>query len=81
MSQKEIPAYFRPILWSYNFEKLDPQKNERDIVLNTINYGNLIHWFWISQKYGKKEVWQTVKQSRPSELRSGARRLAEILFG
>jgi len=81
ISIKPIPTYFRPILWSYDFEKLDPQKNERDIILNTINYGNLIHWFWISEKYGKTEVWRIVNQSGPSKLRSGARRLAEIMFG
>ena len=76
---KQIPAYFRPILWSYNFEKLDPQKNERDIVLNTLNYGNLIHWSWILKSYGKARVWQFVKQSRPTELRPGVRRLAKII--
>ena len=81
ITAKKIPSYFKPILWSYDFEKLDLQKNGRDIVLNTINYGNLIHWFWISEKYGKAEVWQDIKQSRPTELRPGVRRLAEIIFG
>jgi len=76
-----IPLYFKPILWSYDFEKLDPQKNKRDIILNTINYGNLIHWFWILKNYGKARVWRIAKQSRPTELRIGARRLAEVIFG
>lgn len=78
---KQIPAYFRPILWSYNFEKLDPQKNQRDIILNTLNYGNLVRWFWILKSYGKVRVWHFVKQSRPTELRLGARRLAKIIYG
>ena len=76
-----IPLYFKPILWSYDFKKLDLQKNKREIVLNTINYGNLIHWCWIVQNYGRKEVWQIIKQSRPTELRLGARRLAAVVIG
>ena len=77
----QIPVYFKQILWSYNFKKLDPQKNERDIILNTINYGNLVHWFWILKNYGKTGVLRIIKQGRPTELRIGARRLAKIIFG
>jgi hypothetical protein len=77
---KQIPVYFKPILWSYDFGKLDLEKNERDIILSTINYGDLIHWFWILENYGKDEVKQIIKQSRLTQLRPGARRLAELIF-
>ena len=80
VTKHSIPDYFKPILWSYEFAKLDSRKNERDIILNTLNYGNLIHWFWILEKYGKAEVWRVANQTRPSELRPGARRLAKIIF-
>ena len=78
---KKIPTYFKPLLWSYDFKKLDPQKNEQDIVLNAINYGNLLHWSWIAAEYGKPQVSQIIKRSRPLALRPGARALAKIVFG
>ncbi len=81
ITTSKIPLKFKPILWSYDFEKLDPQKNKKDIIINTINYGNLAHWYWILKYYGKTEIWKVVKQSRPTELRLGARRLAGIIFG
>jgi len=81
ITTNKIPLNFKPILWSYDFEKLDSQNNKRDIIINTVNYGNLVHWFWILKHYGKNEVWQVVKHSRPTELRLGARRLAGIIFG
>jgi hypothetical protein len=77
----QIPAYFKPLLWSYDFDKIDPQKNERDIVLNAINYGDLIHWSWILKRYGKTGVGRVVAQSRSTRLRPGARRLIMIILG
>lgn len=76
-----IPDYFKPILWSYDFKKLDSQRNERDIVINTINYGDLVHWHWILKRYGKPEIARVVGNSRPTELRPGAHRLAKIMLG
>ena len=77
----KIPVYFKPILWPYDFEKLDSQRNERDIVINAINYGNLVHWFWILKRYGRVEIARVIRGSRPAELRPGALRLAEIILG
>jgi len=78
---KKIPTYFKPLLWSYDFDKIDPLKNEQDIIFNSINYGNLLHWSWIAAEYGKPQIRQIIEQSRPLALRPGARALAKIIFG
>lgn len=78
---QQIPAFFKPILWSYDFEKLDSQKDQREIILQTINYGNLVHWSWILKNYGKTTVQRIIEQGQKTKLRPGARRLAEIIFG
>lgn len=75
-----LPASFRPILWSYRFDAIDPEKDKRTIIVNTINYGNLDHWKWIAATYGKSEVRKILGSIPSSEIRPRVRRLASIIF-
>jgi len=77
---KALPSFFKPILWSYDFQKLDPVKDRREIILQAVKYGNLAHWFWLAENYGKDAVKKTVDQTGSSELRPGARVLAQLIF-
>ncbi len=36
-----LPDTFRPFFWSYRFEDLDLHKNEKTVIVNLVNYGNL----------------------------------------
>ena len=53
---QKLPLFFKPILWSYIFEKCDPQKMKRTIIVQALNYGNLSHWNWIRSYYGEEEI-------------------------
>lgn len=77
---KKLPDYFKPILWSYDLNKLDPEKNKKTVIVNAINYGDLKHWRWILENYGKEAVREVLAKTRVSEMRPGARRLASIIF-
>jgi len=79
VSKQKLPIYFKPILWSYNFEKIDPERNSREVIVNTLNYGHLGHWFWIKKRYGKNVI-DNIVGSRTGEIRVGAKKLAEIFF-
>lgn len=77
----KLPDFFKPLLWSYNFSQIDKEENKKTIIVNTINYGDLKHWKWITENYGKKEVVKVLSSVPLSELRPGARKLASVLFG
>lgn len=75
-----LPEMFRPILWSYRFEDMDPQRHKGEIIVNTINYGNLTHWRWIIDFYGR-QVIQSVLQGRLiTEFNKESRNLAQLIF-
>ena len=77
---KKLPDYFRPILWSYDFNKLNPEKSKKTVIVNAVNYGDLKHWRWIKKNYGGEVVHEVLVKTMVSEIRPGARRLASIIF-
>lgn len=77
---KKLPDYFKQILWSYDLDKLNLEKNKKTVIVNVINYGDLKHWRWILENYGKEVVRKVLAEIRASEMRPAARRLASIIF-
>lgn len=67
-------------MWSYNFNKIDSEKDKKVIIINTINYGNLEHWRWLHKTYGSKKIINILSKIPVSELRKEARELAGIIF-
>jgi len=81
MEKLKLPKYFKPILWSYNFAKIDVKKDKKTIIIQTINYGDWEHWQWINNAYKKDEIANIIKDSFVSEFRLPALKLASIIFG
>lgn len=79
-AKKMLPDFFKPLFWSYNFSEIDSEENKRVIVVNTINYGDLKHWRWLVDTYGKEGVRSMLKDIPATELRARVRRLAGIIF-
>lgn len=79
--ENKLPAYFKQLFWSYDFSRLDAEKDMRRIVVDTINYGALRHWKWLSTNYGKEAVRKIIETTTLSEFRPRALRLAALLFG
>lgn len=80
MKKQNLPSFFKPLLWSYNFSRIDPENNKKLIIIQTINYGNLEHWRWINKFYGRKVVRDLLQNITSTELRPQALRLAGLLF-
>ena len=79
--EKKIPSFFSSILWSYPLALLDPYKDMRVIIVQTINYGEWRHWQWILRIYGRAGVQKIVESIPASEFRPGALVLAKLFFG
>lgn len=77
---KSLPDFFKPLLWSYDFSKIDSEKHKEIIIVNAINYGDLKHWRWLIKTYGKKEIANILKKIPRTGLRPRVLRLALIIF-
>jgi hypothetical protein len=75
-----LPEFFKPILWSYDFSLINPEKNRKIIIINAINYGNLDHWRWLLRYYGKKAIKETLETIPATEIKPRARKLASLVF-
>ena len=78
--ETQLPETFRPILWSYNFDRIDPAKHRKPIIIQAINYGTLAQWRWLTQRYGRDGVRQVLGTVPVTEIRPHARRLAALMF-
>jgi len=76
-----LPLFFKPLFWSYNFSSIDSQRDKKRIILNTINYGEWKHWIWIIKFYGKKEVKKIIEETPRTEFRAPALKLISLLLG
>lgn len=66
-TKKTVPEFFKPILWSVVFSELNPHRDIRYIVVQTINYGSKEHWNWITQTYGRPKIRRLMKEIAESE--------------
>jgi hypothetical protein len=74
------PIFLKPLLWSYNFSKIDLNNDRKLIIISVINYGSLKEWRWLKEQYGKEEIKNTLKAIQATEIKPRARRLASLLF-
>lgn len=79
-NQSTLPSSFKSLLWSYDFARVDPRRDKKTIIINTINYGDLEHWKWLAGFYGKEAMQDMLTRVRPTEIRPRALRLASLLF-
>ncbi len=79
-TNRTIPLSLKPLFWSNNFSTLDPEKDRKTIVIQTINYGSLEDWKWLIEKYGRREVRSILIKIPVTEIRERAKRLAAIIF-
>lgn len=78
---KKLPEIFRPLLWSYRFEEINPAAHQKEIIINAINYGDLKHWRWLTAHYGHTGVRRVLTSVPVTELRPHIRKLVGMFFG
>ena|ERR1700678_214516 len=75
-----LPDNFRPFFWSYRFEALEPAKDEKTIIVQLINYGDLGHWRWLVREYGAAEVKRVLESIPATEIKPRTRALAAVVL-
>lgn len=75
-----IPEFFRPILWSSDFSKLESDRDKALLITQAINYGDLRHWRWIANQYGARTVAAVIERTPMTALRVSAYVLAKLIF-
>lgn len=78
---KKLPNFFKPLLWSYDFSKIDVEKDKKFIVINSLNYGDLKHWSWLIRHYGRDAIREVIRRTPVTEFRSQVRPLISLVFG
>jgi len=81
MKQQKLPQNFKPLLWSYKFSAIDPEKDKRTIIVNTINYGNWEQWRWIVTNYGRGYIKQFLVNTPKSQFFDRPLDLISLLLG
>jgi hypothetical protein len=77
---EKVPAFFKPLLWSYQFDEIDAARDMDTIIVQTINYGTLKHLRWIWRVYGVERIRALLAHVPATSIRPGARALAALLF-
>jgi hypothetical protein len=80
MHNGHLPEGFRPLFWSYRFEDLDPEKNEKTVIVQLMNYGTLSHWRWLVRVYGAAGIRRVLESIPAAEINARTRSLASLLF-
>ena len=60
MENLTLPETFRPLLWSYDFSRIDPLRHKKTIIVQALNYGTLAQWRWLVESYGREGIRDTV---------------------
>ena len=81
MQNGTLPETFRPLLWSYDFSRIDPLKHKKTIIVQALNYGTLAHRRWLVQSYGREGVRDVLTHVPASEIKPRSLRLASLVFG
>lgn len=81
MENLTLPETFRPLLWSYDFSRIDPLRHKKTIIVQAINYGTLAQWRWLVESYGRDGIRDTLAHISATEIRPRALRLASLLLG
>ena len=75
------PESFRSLLWSYDFNRIDPLTNRKTIIIQAINYGTLAHWRWLKENCGLDGIHEVLTTVPATQMRPPARKLASLIFG
>jgi hypothetical protein len=79
-NQHGLPESFKPLLWSYDFDKIKPDECKKEVIIAAVNYGALEHLRWVIHHYGSSTVRNILSSIPETELRPASRRLASLLF-
>jgi hypothetical protein len=67
------------LLWSYNFDRIDPQGQKKTVIVQAINYGTIEHWRWLIRNYGREGVRDILGRVPATEIKPLSLRLVSFM--
>lgn len=58
---KSIPDFIKPFLWSYDFSRIDVEKDKKRIITNVLNLGTKEATDWLFSSYTKADIAETIQ--------------------
>ena len=80
MADRALPETFRPLFWSYDFSRIDPERHQKTIIVQVLNYGTFSQWRWLIETYGREAVRGVLERIPATEIKPRTRRLASLVF-
>ncbi len=65
--QQLILEKFKPFLWSFDIEKMELEKDKKQIITNVLNFGTKEATDLLFEVYGRKEIKQQVENPLSGE--------------
>jgi len=62
---KKVPKQFQRALWSYDVNKMDLEKDKREIITQVLNYGTWEDLKLLYKLYSEKEIKEVVVVKNP----------------
>ncbi|MBD3300523.1 MAG: hypothetical protein GF347_04175 [Candidatus Moranbacteria bacterium] len=62
-----LPNFIKPFLWSYDFSKIDLEKDKKVIILNILNLGSKQAINWLFDNYSRSEILEVINRSYSGE--------------
>lgn len=62
--KKKIPRRFQPILWSYDLDRIDLERDKELIITQFLNYGTWIDLKWLFHSYAEHEIRYVAEHPR-----------------
>jgi hypothetical protein len=80
MANQTLPQTLRPLFWSYDFSRIEPERYKKTIIVQVLNYGTFTQWRWLVETYGREAVRTILEQIPAAEIKPRTRRLAALVF-
>ncbi|MGK5094987.1 hypothetical protein WDW89_23630 [Deltaproteobacteria bacterium TL4] len=65
--QTSLPDFLSGVLWSYDLNALDIQKNAKRIITNTLLYGDIEAVQWLFKNYSREEIRTAIERPLKGE--------------
>ncbi len=79
--KKEIPDFHRFFWWIRNPNAINLDRNERDVILQVINYGGWRHWQWLVDYYGRERTKKVIREIPETAFMTRTLKLIKLLLG
>ena len=80
MTEREIPVYVRPFLWSYDIDQLSLERDRALIIKNVLDYGTKQATDWLRATYPREDIQEVIRHTPASAWNKKSLALWTLLY-